>query len=447
MLDPASSPAAMLKRFDSEIGHHLFVAAGSRIFDIDVDTAHAVDRALAFDKWDALPSEIARLVDDLPPKPQPLTTAPPITALSLNIMQACNMACGYCYAGQGRFGGPARAMDKEIAFAAVDRLLESTPKGTRAVLAFMGGEPFLARGLLHDTTRYAADAAAREGRIIAFAITTNATLLTPPDVDLLSEYPFNVTVSLDGPPALQDRQRPMRSGARSWPQVQDGIAKLLARPPRQLSGRITVTAGTGPLKPVLDHVLAQGFSSAGFAPVVEAPHAGSEISGDRIAVYTSELIACGRHALLEAKAGRHYGFSNFDAAMAELHRGSARAHPCGAGAGYLSVDAGGDIFACHRLVGDQAFRFGSLDQGVDDIARHAHLTRLAVDTQEPCRSCWAKYLCGGGCYHEVSRRGRPMCDHIRAWLAFCLESYATLSEARPEMFTAFAEPLRLESQL
>ncbi len=57
-----------------------------------------------------------------------------------------------------------------------------------------------------------------------------------------------------------------------------------------------------------------------------------------------------------------------------------------------------------------------------------------MDRAEPCRSCWARYLCGGGCYHEVARRGRPGCDYIRGWLAFCLRAYVELSESAPEFF-------------
>ena len=330
------------------------------------------------------------------------------------------MGCGYCYAGQGQFGGKARAMDLEIAFASVDRLLEYTPiRGTRS-FGVHGRRTLSGAQTPAQTTIYAAEKAKRTERGIGFSLTTNATLLTEEDAQLLAEYPFAVTVSLDGPPTLQDRQRPLRSGAPSSARVENGISKLLARRPRQLTGRITVTAETGPLRPVLDYVLSQGFDSAGFAPVVASPLGKTEVAGLHIAEYTAELITCGRHALEEAKAGRHYGFSNFHVAMSELHRGSARAHPCGAGAAYLSVDADGDLFACHRLVGDTAFRFGNITDGTDDRARLEYLTRHAVDTQEPCRTCWARYLCGGGCYHEVSQRGRTMCDHIRSWLEFCI---------------------------
>ena len=70
---------------------------------------------------------------------------------------------------------------------------------------------------------------------------------------------------------------------------------------------------------------------------------------------------------------------------------------------------------------------GSLAEGVDQARRAEWLAERHVHRQEPCRSCWARYLCGGGCHHEVLSRGRPACDYIRGWLNYCLEAYLRLS--------------------
>jgi uncharacterized protein len=146
------------------------------------------------------------------------------------------------------------------------------------------------------------------------------------------------------------------------------------------------------------------------------------------------MIACGARTRDRLCDGQVYPFSNFETAMQEIHRGTHRPYPCGAGAGYLSVDADGDLYACHRLIGDRSFDMGDVRNGPDN-ARRASLLRTAhVDLAEPCQSCWARYLCGGGCYHEVSRRGRVACDYIRGWLHFCLESYVQLLERRPDYF-------------
>lgn len=426
--------SAQFKPFSSAAGEHLFVTGGSRIYDIDEALAERLERALRSD-GEPLPAEIAALLDGRSQMPPAASLAPPaVKALSLNIAQSCNMGCGYCYAEQGTFGGAKKIMGAEIARESVDRLLEWTPPGTRVVVAFMGGEPLLNRALLHDTVHYAAKAAQTSGHHIFFSLTTNATLVNDADARLFGEFPFSITVSMDGPSDVQNRQRPMLGGQPSSARTLRGVERLLAHRPRQLDARMTVTADTGSLIPVLDYVLSLGFDAAGFAPVVAAPKPETEIRDDAMVRFTQEMIACGRHALAKLIAGERCGFANLETALNELHKGSARAHPCGAGAGYLSVDAEGELFGCHRLVGDKNFGFGNLAEGIDDARRYAHLTDGAVDRQEPCRTCWARYLCGGGCYHEVAARGRTHCDYIRGWLAFCLEAYVTLGIAHPGFF-------------
>ena len=113
-------------------------------------------------------------------------------------------------------------------------------------------------------------------------------------------------------------------------------------------------------------------------------------------------------------------------ALREIDRGTHRPYPCGAGAGYLGVSADGELAACHRFVGDEDGAMGSLADGIDRARQADWLGERHVHRQEPCRSCWARYLCGGGCHHEVIARGRPACDYIRGWLHYCLEAYLRL---------------------
>jgi uncharacterized protein len=140
-----------------------------------------------------------------------------------------------------------------------------------------------------------------------------------------------------------------------------------------------------------------------------------------------EMLDCGQAYERHVLAGRRYPFANMMNAMRELQRGTHRPYPCGAGAGYLGVSADGDLAACHRFVGDEEGAMGSLAAGIDRERQADWLAKRHVHRQEPCRSCWARYLCGGGCHHEVIRRGRPACDYIRGWLHYCLGAYLRLS--------------------
>jgi uncharacterized protein len=447
---------ANLHPFETAAAAHLFVADGSRIYDLERETVNLLNRMIASD-----PSSPAKLTagapaapaapatdDDLralldvllPPQgsrrigPAPIAP-PPVQSLSLNVAQACNMSCGYCYAGKGTFGGEARMMSLDTAKASVDRLLNDSAAGSDVVLGFMGGEPLLARGLVHDIAHYA-DAGARARRQrIRFSITTNGTLLTPEDVQMFALLPFTVTISLDGPPATHRRLRMLNDHG-------DAYARLVANldlfgkygRPRHLSARMTVTPLTGDLAHALEHVMALGFDTAGFSPVLVSPDPVLAFTEAQLASLLDQMKVCGRRGLAHLREGRTYPFSNFETALHELHRGTHRPYPCGAGAGYLSVDAEGGIYACHRLIADPEFAMGDVRHGLDQESRAAHLRHRHVDGIDPCRRCWARYLCGGGCYHEVSRRGRIACDYIRGWLHFCLQAYVELLETRPQYF-------------
>ena len=112
-----------------------------------------------------------------------------------------------------------------------------------------------------------------------------------------------------------------------------------------------------------------------------------------------------------------------------------RPYPCGAGAAYLSVNADGELYACHRFIDDPSMHVGHVETGSDLASRATLLAERHVDKQETCRSCWARYLCGGGCHHEVLRRGRVACDYIRGWLSYCIGAYAEVQVLAAGYFT------------
>lgn len=429
-----------LHPFETTHGTHLFVADGSRIYDLsprDLDDLHRLLEGDAPDDVGRRASNLAglllpverRYIDARPIAP------PPVQSLSLNVAQACNMSCGYCYAAEGTFGGNARLMTFETARASVDRLFQESAPGHDVLIGFIGGEPLLARRVVHEVTRYAADEARRQGRTARFSITTNGTLLTAEDCQLFRDFPFTVTVSVDGPPDVHRRLRMLHDGGDAYERLRTRL-ELFAQHgrPRELTARMTVTPQTHDLSRQIGHVIALGFDHVGVSPVI--------VSADPTLAYTAEaleslldqMIECGTRALDHACAGEPYPFDNFETAMREIHRGTHRPYPCGAGAAYLSVNAGGELYACHRLIDDAAFAMGDVWNGPDQARRTDHLRVSHVDRAEPCRDCWARYLCGGGCYHEVSRRGRVACDYIRGWLHFCLTAYVRLQDARPDYF-------------
>jgi uncharacterized protein len=412
---------------DSDGGDHLFVADGSRLFDADRRLALRFEAAIGGGDVTALLDELgvrgAPRIDDEP------LSAPPIHALSLAIAQKCNLGCTYCYAEQGEFGGAARNMTREAAEQAVDLLVNGAAPGARVNLAFLGGEPLANRSLLQETTRRAAALAAARGVTIGFSITTNGTLVSTADADFFEEHGFAVTVSLDGLREAHDAQRPFKSGKGSFDRILQNLRPLFEKQRRmQVTARVTVTPKNLMLRETLDEFVALGFHSVGFSPMLSAPGGRGEMQRQDLEVMLGEMIDCGREFERRTRLREPYPFANMMNALREIQRGTHRPYPCGAGAGYLGVSADGELAACHRFVGDAEGAMGSLSDGIDADRRAAWLKERHVHRQEPCRGCWARYLCGGGCHHEVIARGRPACDYIRGWLHYCLGAYLRLTQ-------------------
>ena len=359
----------------------------------------------------------------------------PLRSISLAIAQKCNLGCSYCYAEGGSFGRTESTMSLDVAKRAVDRLIRDCSTGERVNIAFLGGEPLTNREVLIAATEFAAALAAAKKVQASFSITTNGTLLTVGDGAFFERHGFAVTVSLDGIGEIHDQLRPFKGGRGSFDRIIDRVQPLLLRQDRmQIAARVTVTPQNLRLFETLDRLIQLGFHSVGFSPMLASPTGANQMEPSGLRDMLAQMIECGEAFEAHVLNGRRYPFANMTNALREIHKGTHRPYPCGAGAGYFGVSAEGELFACHRFVGDERGAMGDVTKGIDTDRQHEWLRQRHVHFQEPCNECWARYLCGGGCHHEVLNRGRPACDYIRGWLEYCLKAYVRLQKARPHLF-------------
>jgi uncharacterized protein len=422
----------------------LLVVNGTRLYHLSAPAADQFRAAMNARDSVGLEQMLIELGLDAPAAidDRPLEN-PPTHALSLAVAQKCNLGCTYCYAQQGTFGGAAKAMSCETARRSVDLLLDGHLPGSRVTLAFLGGEPLANRRVVRDATFYAAERALSQGVAAQFSITTNGTLLTEDDAEFFEEHGFAVTISLDGSREEHDRLRPFRDGSGSYDRILARARPLLNRQRRmQVSARVTVTPSNLNLPATLDELIGLGFHSVGFSPLLRSPSGLEEMDATQLARMLENLIACGLAFERRLLRGERYPFLNMVNALRELHRGTHRPYPCGAGAGYFGVSADGDLAACHRFVDDPDGVMGDIATGIDRARQNTWLAERHVHFQEPCKSCWARYLCGGGCHHEVLARGRPACDFIRGWLHYTIQAYGRLVRLAPDYFEAGLAPSR-----
>lgn len=414
----------------------LLVVNGTQLFDVSPEIEHRLNELMNLKDEAAISNELIRLGLDVPAmiNDAPLES-PRIYALSLAIAQKCNMGCSYCYAEQGDFGGPVKNMPLEIALQSIDLLLKDCPVGGRIQVTFLGGEPLINLKALKAATVYAHEKAMEKNITVGFSITTNGTLLTLDDALFFEHYGFSVTVSLDGLKDDHDKQRPMKGGAGSYDRIIEKIKPLLEiQRKMQVSVRVTVTPANMNLTETLNAFVNLGFHSVGFSPLLNSSSGKGEMSKHDLEHMLSGMIACGLQFEQHVMQGKRYPFLNMANALKEISKGTHRPYPCGAGAGYMGVSADGDLAACHRFVNEPSGKMGNIVTGIDTELQNNWLSSRHVHNQLPCNECWARYLCGGGCHHEVLDKGRNACDYIRGWLHYTIQAHERISRMAPNWF-------------
>ena len=390
-----------------------------------------------------------------PPEPAPniIPLKPiPLSTLVVNVTNRCNLSCAYCYEyGEDKIteptaGGMPKLMSEETARESVDFMIERSGGSPVVRLTFFGGETLLNFAVLEKTIPYARRRAAEVGKRVEFSLTTNGTLLRPEVIEFLADNDVGVTISIDGPKEMQDKFRVFHDGRGSYDVVAPKVRELLKRhTSRPIGARVTLTSDVLDITRIYRHLREEvGFWEVGFAPVTTSParaHAIGESGFDSMLAQFRELA----HEFLEAAlAGRHHGFSNVRDTVEELHKGASKALPCGAGLGLMGVATNGDVALCHRFAGSDDHKLGTVRDGVDDTTQTAFLDAHHIDRKTDCRTCWARPLCAGGCYHEAYTRygtteapNLHYCEWIRGWTETCLEIYGEIAERNPAYLRRF----------
>ncbi len=127
--------------------------------------------------------------------------------LVLQVTQNCNLRCDYCvYSGKYVTRGHTnQRMSFATAKRAIKFLREHSLEKDRVIIGFYGGEPLLEFELIKKCVAFAKKEL--HGKRIDFALTTNATLLSEEIIEYFIEHSFMITVSIDGPKEIHDKER------------------------------------------------------------------------------------------------------------------------------------------------------------------------------------------------------------------------------------------------
>jgi radical SAM protein with 4Fe4S-binding SPASM domain len=318
--------------------------------------------------------------------PPPVWTFRPfgLNNLYLNLTQACNLRCLYCYA-EDRESCPG-TLRTENYYALLDNVAHHFDPSEMKV-TFSGGEPLLFAGVFE---------VARKAKALGFStyLLTNGTRITDANAALIGELFDHVRISVDG--ASRETNDQTR-GVGSYDQIMAGLA-CLERVGKMAELAMTCTR--------LNAAEVSAASERYGGRLSFAPY----FSTDEAREVNEKLYLSGTE-YFEAltSAAKVNPFSGLSSAVS----GRFINQRCSIAGGSVSVGPDGDVYPCHLLHYSELKCGNILETPFQEIYANSEillkLRNQTVRDMEGCDACPIRYLCGGGCVARNYRETKNVC--------------------------------------
>lgn len=349
-----------------------------------------------------------------------------IRSLTINVTQICNLHCTYCAAGgDGTYGDPVKKISVEKTLPQIKFFLEQIPAGEHFHVAFLGGEPLLYPDALKAIGDYTRDEAAKKGVTVSMKVTTNGTLVNEKVIATLESIRCYAAVSLDGPAEINDRQRVQKNGQGSFAAAAEGLRKLTEAASQGRIPGVTVH-GVFNEKNLEVEKAWELFSSLAvdsmeFTYAVNAPDA------EATRLYNEGLSRVAAKAFNKGGEAELLRIDNFRRIFEQLDEKRRLENHCGLGKSFAVVDSRNRIFNCPWTVGDKKNQIG---EGTDldyDVLERYQKSQIELNN---CGTCWARFLCGGGCSFihqsttgDMKAKRVDFCERTRFLIGLALMYY------------------------
>jgi len=378
-------------------GNALFIPDGASVLAFDL-------RTRTLDRVSALPTTAAPTESATPTEGYTNDFGKAwrgFRSLMLLVARRCNLECIYCYASAAP-SGP--LMTEQIALDATETYFADKPKKPN-VIFHGGGEPTLNMPVIE-----AVCARSRElAPTCTFGLTTNGT--APAHVfEWLMQQKFNILLSWDGPPDVQNRNRPFVGGKPSSDRL-ERTAALLASRKYPFTVQTTITATTDVAR-TIGYFAKHSVPSIKLEPLFphgrnygtdEQPDVLPPTADDLVRVVIEALDACMVYGI-EVKS-TSFNIDGLPAWHGLTYCGNA----CGR---TMVVTHEGHLTACNEVADcadplSKAFFFGGQSNPggpwTVDGNRLQPLLKRHVNALPDCSRCPARLSCGGGCAVKAVR--------------------------------------------
>lgn len=318
--------------------------------------------------------------------------------LTLNLTQACNLRCKYCYVAKAPADAESSFMTIETARGAVDFMLNEFADLKSLGISFYGGEPLMNFSVMKEVMQYATDAAKSKGLPeVDFHFNTNGTLLVDTVIDSIRDFNVDVQVSIDGDSAVHDAMRVFPEGSGSHSIIMANLNRLLSAKGRHHVSVSGVITHNSRLKEVYDYLSTFGFKDIKLSYVRYLEDCEYALTNSDKETYISDMKEIANDCLRMIMQGNRPPAYNFESKILQLWSHTRRRFFCPAAMTRFGISPRGDIHPCGPAAAMGIMKIGSLDKGLNHEERERLLQSFSLENRQGCNSCWARYLCAGGC--------------------------------------------------
>lgn len=387
--------------------------------------------------------------------------------LILEVTERCNLRCRYCIYGdetENFRSFNTRNMTFDIAKKAMDYALSIADDDMS--LSFYGGEPLIQYKLIQDCTEYFKSHF--HGDKLAFALTSNLTLLTEEMAEFFHDNQFIITCSLDGDRENHNINRPYCNGSGSFDDTLRGLKMLAEVYGADAKERLAINAVID-LPYTVDKFEAMNafFRSLTWLPKdisISISYAGRDESSETIQLSPNmDLLrqkiklsdVYGKWVLDKMRKDEADGIPDgmVKDALLDIHKRVLSDKPipdwvlngcCVPGTRRLFVTVDGRFSVCEKI--GYSPDIGNVEEGINlEKVKKYYVDDYIDKSIENCSNCWAVQLCSvcyARCYDKNGldmKRKKMLCESNRFTLYNALIRYHTLLEEHPEILEAYNE--------
>jgi len=362
--------------------------------------------------------------------------------LVLNVSNACNLRCRYCYAGGGNYGRPRSLMEEKTAARILDQFFELFDEIHK--IQFFGGEPLLNPRLIQfvceDIQRRLEQGEIRERP--HFSIVTNGTILSDEIIGLFKQYGIAATISLDGPEPVNDYLR----GEGTFRKI-CRFVRALEENRIEYSFEGTYTAfhlkNGLPLKDLLNFYYEYFQKRDIHMPPASLPEGHPLALDDGV---VNEIYRDAVEYSLDNITSRQSPCSlSFASRMMNTFiEGKPIENYCPAGFSTLSADVQGNVYPCFMFTGNEDFIVGNVfeENEVRGTRKKPMVQKIFLSDKArnpQCRKCWASPFCSGcigADYYKTGERfEKTSCDLTKAMAEGFLAKVVNLMDKKSNEFS------------